>query len=113
MEWIFMLCPGVISTCLTEKLGKEHFSPLTFFKHFAIFTFFINFTCVLIYNYFTHPETSIIDNFIYNDFLVHYSALALVLAFIFPIIYVVFRPWFSLKLVRTPKNSETSEDTND
>lgn len=117
MEWIFMLCPGIISTCLTEKLKKEQFSPLSFFKHFAIFTFFINFICVLIYNYFIQTETSIVDNFIFNEFLIHYSVLALILAFVLPVLYIAFCPWFSLTLTRntktSEKNSELSEYTQD
>lgn len=113
MEWIFMLCPGIISTCLTEKLKKALFLPLNFFKHCAIFTFFINFTCVLIYHYFLQTETSIVDNFIYNGFLIHYSVLALILALIFPVLYIAFCPWFSLKLTRNAKNNEFSEQEQD
>lgn len=105
MEWIFMLCPGVISTCFTEKLEKKSFSPLSFFKHFAIFTFFINFICAVVYNYVIQTETSIIDNFIFNGFLIHYCVIALVLSLVLPIVYVALRPWFSLKLEKTPKTN--------
>lgn len=106
MNWIFMLCPGVLSVCIIEKLQQKHFSPLSFFKSYATFTFFINFFSALIYHYIIKTETSIIDNFIYNNFLVHYAVLALFLAVVLPIIYLIFSPWFSIKLVT---NKETKE----
>ena len=98
MEWIFMLCPGVLSVCILEKLQQKHYSPLTFLKAYSLFTFFINFFIALIYHYLIKTETPIIDNFIYNEFLVHYALFAVFLAIILPIIYIIFSPWFSLRL---------------
>lgn len=106
LSWNYFYLPD-------RKIKKGTFFTPYFFKHCAIFTFFINFICILIYHYFIQTETSIVDNFIYNGFLIHYSVLALILAFVFPVLYITFCPWFSLKLTPNTKTSEFTEDTQD
>lgn len=111
MNWIFMLCPGVLSVCIVEKLQQKHFSPLAFFKGYALFTFFINFFSAVIYHYIIKTETSIIDSFIYNSFLIHYATIVLLLAIILPIIHLIFSPWFSVKLIDNKETTESKSQT--
>lgn len=111
MDWIFILCPGILSVCILEKVQQKHYSPFSFLKGYTLFTFFINFFSVLVYYYFINPETSIINNFIYNGFLVHYTILALLFSILLPILYLIFMPWFSVRLVSRKDTEKKTKNT--
>ena len=108
MQWLFILFPGIISTCFTEKLEKRTFSVFSFIKQVCIYDLFINFSSSVIYHYIIRTPESILENFKYNTFLIHYTLLNIVLSIFIPVIYCAIKPHFSIDLEKNTKESEKS-----
>lgn len=98
MSWLFMLLPGFISASFTEKLENQTLPAFSYLKLVCIYDLFINLCSAAIYHYVIRTTGSILENFQYNTFLIHFGILNILLAIFLPIICYAVRPWFSIHL---------------
>lgn len=110
MQWLFFLLPGFLSASFTEKLENRTFSPFQFLKQVCIYDLFINLFSCIIYHYIIRTQESILENFQYNTFLIHFTILNIILSLLIPVIYFSIKPWFSVYI---EKKSSTESKTDE